>query len=206
VIEIRDVTLAYEQRPVLFRFSLTVPAGTAVAVRGPNGSGKSTLLRAAAGLLPPRAGIITVDGEPVDETRPEFRRAVVSLLDDGAWYPSLTVIEHVELVRLAAGRPAAPRWAPDELVDRLELRHMAGESPLRLSSGQRQRLALAMTFARASSVMLLDEPERHLDSDGRATVVDLIRRYVADGGTVLVATHEPVLTAAFRTVDLTDGP
>jgi heme ABC exporter ATP-binding subunit CcmA len=206
VIKIHNVTLAYGDRPVLAHFSLTVPAGDAVAVRGPNGSGKSTLLRAVAGLLPPRAGTIAIDDEPVDETLPAFRRAVASLIDDGAWYPSLTVREHIELVQLAAGRPTAPRWQPDQLVDRLELGHVVGESPLRLSSGQRQRLALAMIFARASSVMLLDEPERHLDSEGRTTVADLIRRYVADGGTVLVATHEPVLTTALRTVDLNDLP
>lgn len=202
MITIEDVTLAYGDRPVLTRFSLTVPAGSAVALRGRNGSGKSTLLRATAGLLRPRSGTIGIGGEPVDETRPAFRRMVAALLDDAAWYPSLTVMEHVELVQLVAGPGPAGWWTPTELADCLHLDRVAGDPPTRLSSGQRQRLALAMTFARASEVLLLDEPERHLDEAGRLAVARLLGRYVMAGGTALVATHDTHVSADLRTVDL----
>jgi ABC-2 type transport system ATP-binding protein len=205
VITIDDVTLAYGDRRVLDRFSLMVSAGSAVALRGRNGAGKSTLLRATAGLLRPRSGTIGIGGEPVDETRPAFRRMVAALLDDAAWYPSLTVLEHVDLVRMVAGPAPAGWWTPSELTDCLQLDRVAGDPPTRLSSGQRQRLALAMTFARASEVLLLDEPERHLDAQGRAAVADLVGRYVGGGGTALVATHDTRVSRDLRPVDLAAG-
>jgi ABC-type multidrug transport system ATPase subunit len=205
VITIEDVTLAYGDRPVLSRFSLVVAAGCAVALRGRNGAGKSTLLRATAGLLRPRSGTIGIGGEPVDETRPAFRRMVAALLDDAAWYPSLTVREHVDLVGMVAGPAPAGWWTPSELIDSLHLDRVAGDPPTRLSSGQRQRLALAMTFARASEVLLLDEPERHLDTEGRAAVAHLLGRYVAGGGTALVATHDPQVSRDLRPVDIDAG-
>ncbi|MGC4746850.1 ABC transporter ATP-binding protein [Micromonospora sp. DT201] len=183
-------------------FSLDLPAGQAVALRGRNGAGKSTLLRTVAGLLTPRFGTILVDGEPADETRIGFRRTVSALLDDAVWYPSLTVREHLELVRLVAGPPVPGWWTPSELADRLGVSPVADDSPVRLSSGQRQRLALAMTFARGSRLLLLDEPERHLDTAGRAVVADLVGGYLEFGGVVLSATHEPAIAAVCRTVDM----
>jgi ABC-2 type transport system ATP-binding protein len=200
LLDVDGLTAGYGGHTVLAGFSLRLAPGEAVALRGPNGSGKSTLLRCVGGLLAPRAGAVTLAGVPsLDETHVEFRRVVAALLDDAVWYPSLTVGEHVDLIR--AVHPAARRDTAD-LLAALELTGVAGESPVRLSAGQRQRLALAMTFARPSRLLLLDEPERHLDADGRRTVVDLLRAYLVQGGAALVATHDPDITAACRVVDV----
>jgi len=204
-LEIDHIELGYGARVVLADFSLRLDGGAAVVLRGSNGSGKSTLLRCVAGLHPAAAGTVRIGGRAVDETSPHFRRRVAALLDDGAWYPSLTVREHIELIRMV-NMPAARPWAePDELVDLLGLAAIAGESPTRLSSGQRQRLALAMTFGRPSELLLLDEPERHLDAAGRATVAELVGEYVSTGGAALVATHDPVLGGLGRVIELREG-
>jgi ABC-type multidrug transport system ATPase subunit len=204
VIAIDRITLAYDDRVVLSDFSLQAGAGHAVALRGRNGAGKSTLLRCVAGLLKPREGTVLVADRIVDETSAHFRRTVAALLDDAAWYPSLTVMEHVGLVRMVNGLSVDAWWDPAELTDRLDLASIADDSPARLSSGQRQRLALAMTFARPSELLLLDEPERHLDAAGRAAVTDLITKYTDRGGAALIATHDPVLAGACHIVDLND--
>jgi ABC-2 type transport system ATP-binding protein len=201
-LEIDHVELGYGARVVLADFSLRAGAGEAVVLRGGNGAGKSTLLRCVAGLHPAAAGTVRVGDRAVDETSPRFRRMVAALLDDGAWYPSLTVREHVELVRRVNTPAARPCPEPGELIDLLGLAPDADDSPARLSSGQRQRLALAMTFARPSELLLLDEPERHLDAAGRGTVAALIGGYVGAGGTALVATHDPILGELGRIVEL----
>ncbi|MFG1841347.1 ATP-binding cassette domain-containing protein [Micromonospora sp. NPDC049175] len=204
-ISIDRLTLGYGDHLVVADFGLDVRPREAVALRGPNGAGKSTLLRCVAGLHAPRAGTVTVAGLPVDERDAGFRRAVVAMLDDVAWYPSLTVREHVDLVRLLNPADTGAWWDPVELLDLLALTTVADDSPVRLSSGQRQRLTLAMAFARPSRVLLLDEPERHLDAAGRQTVIDLVRAYLDRDGAALIATHDPDLAETCRVVEVT-GP
>ncbi|MEU7591385.1 ABC transporter ATP-binding protein [Micromonospora sp. NPDC049230] len=205
VISIDRLTLGYGDHIVVAGFGLDVHPREAVALRGPNGAGKSTLLRCVAGLHAPGAGTVTVAGSPVDERDAGFRRAVVAMLDDVAWYPSLTVGEHVELVRLLNPPDVDTWWDPAELLDLLALDTVADDSPVRLSSGQRQRLTLAMAFARPSRVLLLDEPERHLDAAGRQTVRGLVRAYLDRDGAALIATHDRDLAEACRIVEIT-GP
>jgi ABC-2 type transport system ATP-binding protein len=205
VISIDRLTLGYGDHIVVAGFSLEVRSREAVALRGPNGAGKSTLLRCVAGLHTPREGTVTVVGSPVDERDKGFRRDVVAMLDDVAWYPSLTVREHVDLIQLLNRPEAGSWWDPVELLELLSMDTVAGDSPVRLSSGQRQRLTLAMAFARPSRVLLLDEPERHLDAAGRQTVIDLVRTYLDRDGAALIATHDPDLAEACRIVEVT-GP
>jgi ABC-2 type transport system ATP-binding protein len=202
-ITVDNLTVGYAEHTVISGFSLRVDPREAVALRGPNGTGKSTLLRCVAGLHEPQEGTVTVVGAAVDERQADFRRAVAAMLDDAAWYPSLTVREHIDLVRMVNEPAGGSGYDPADLLDRLALTTVAGESPVRLSSGQRQRLALAMTFARPSRVLLLDEPERHLDAAGRATVVDLIHAYLDRDGAALIATHDPEVAEACRIVDMT---
>ena len=201
VLRIDRMNVGYGDRVVIEDLTLALDAGEAVALRGPNGIGKSTVLRCVAGLLPPLRGTVLVDGEPVDERAPAFRRAVAGLLEPGVWYPGLSAREHLALVRLA-NAPVGDDWfAEGELAGRLGVDRFADASPTSLSSGQRQRLALAMVLDRPSRLLLLDEPERHLDTDGRGTVATLIDEYLARGGAALLASHDPTVTAGCATID-----
>ena len=193
--------VGYGDRVVIEDLTLAVDAGEAVALRGPNGIGKSTVLRCVAGLLPPLRGTVRFNGDEVDERDPGFRRAVAALLEPGVWYPGLSAREHLTLVRLA-NAPVGDDWfAEGELAERLGVAGFADASPTSLSSGQRQRLALAMVLDRPSRLLLLDEPERHLDQQGRATVATLLAEYQARGGSALLASHDPTVTADCATVD-----
>ena len=90
------------------------------------------------------------------------------------------------------------------MLDRLGIAHLDDRFPHELSSGQEQLFRLALTFSRPSSVVLLDEPEQRLDTTKRQVVADLIRERTADGTTVVMACHDPELTAslASRVVDI----
>jgi ABC-2 type transport system ATP-binding protein len=194
--------VGYGDRVVIEELTLSVDAGEGVALRGPNGIGKSTVLRCVAGLLAPVQGVVRVGGERVDERDATFRRSVAALLDPPAWYPGLSAREHLSLVRLA-NSPIAEDWFADgELAERLGVDGFADASPSSLSSGQRQRLALAMVLDRPSRLLLLDEPERHLDQDGRAVVAALVDEYLRRGGAALLASHDPTVTGGCAVVEL----
>ncbi|TDE35900.1 heme ABC exporter ATP-binding protein CcmA [Nonomuraea mesophila] len=196
IIETAGLGVDRGANPVLRDVRLTVSPGEIVAVIGPNGCGKSTLLRCLAGLQPATSGEVRVFGEPpADDAR--FWSRVALLGDEPAWYPGLTAREHLELMGTVY---TAPRMTPDAALDVFALVERADAVPLNLSTGQRQRLCLAATLLRPSTLLLLDEPERGLDAAFRSRLATLLGDYTAEGGTVVMATHDEVLAAHARQV------
>lgn len=183
--------------PVLAGVQLTVPVGAGVCVTGENGIGKSTLLRCVASLQRADAGEIKIFGGPPGST-PEFWRAVVTTVEAPTWYPGLTAREHAELVCRAHGLDPAAALV-EESLERFGIAGHADAIPPSMSSGQKQRLTLALALLRPSRLLILDEPEQRLDPEGRAMVAGLLRDYLAGGGTVLMASHDEAFAAAAGT-------
>lgn len=160
---------------------LEVPVGV-TALIGPSGAGKSTTLSIIAGLLRPDRGRVTLGDEVWLDTErgrslpPEVRR-VGYVFQSLALFPHLTVRDNVAFGVQAAGRRArraeAERW-----LARLELESLADRSPLGLSGGEAQRVALARVFAARPKVLLLDEPLAALDGPRRRTLAEEVRRFV----------------------------
>ncbi|GAA2612416.1 hypothetical protein Adu01nite_04530 [Paractinoplanes durhamensis] len=173
---------------------MKVKAGSGVCVTGENGIGKSTLLRCVSSLQQPDDGEILVFGGTPGAT-PEFWRAVVTTVEPPTWYPGLTVREHAELVCRAHGQDPDEAGI-DEALERFGLAGHGDAIPPSLSSGQKQRLTLAVAMLRPSSLLILDEPEQRLDPDGRAEVAALLAAYVADGGSLLMASHDDTFAEA----------
>ena len=187
-VEVNGLYVAYGSMPVLVDVGLIVPAGTGVCVTGENGIGKSTLLRCVAGLQRADEGRIRVFGGTPGST-PEFWRSVVTTVEPPTWYPGLTTREHAELVCRAHGQDPDDAGI-DEALERFGLAGHTDAIPPSLSSGQKQRLTLALTLLRPSSLLILDEPEQRLDREGRALVADLLSEYVKSGGSILMASHD----------------
>ena len=185
-----DLSVGYGGEPVCAPVTLSVPAGSAVALVGPNGAGKSTVLQTMVGLLPPLAGTVAFGGRPVDERDPDFRRAVAGVLDDDAFFPSLTGEEHLLLTARAHGVIDAERVVEEELAA-FGLRQRAAARPSALSSGQRRRLARAGVLVRPARLRVLDEPERRLDTAMRRVLADRLAVLVDGGAAVLFASHDP---------------
>jgi heme exporter protein A len=162
------------------------PAQLALVV-GTNGSGKTTLLRVLAGLSPPTAGTATWHGTSVDAL-PQERRADIAYRGhlDGL-KKDLTVRENLDFhAAIWGGTCDIPALLAElKLVDTADVRVR------NLSAGQRRRTALATLRLTAAKLWVLDEPSTNLDSDGRATVVRWARRHLDDGGTAVIATHQP---------------
>lgn len=159
--------------------TFSVDAGTALAITGPSGSGKTLLLRALAD-LDPSDGDISLNGTPrADFAAPGWRRRVVYLASESGWW-SERVGDHFH-------DPAAA--AP--IVAALLLPADAFDWPVaRLSTGERQRLALARAVALAPDVLLLDEPTSGLDGQSAAAAETLLRGELARGAAIVLVTHD----------------
>ena len=201
VITARDLVVGYGGNPVCSPATFTLDAGQALFLVGVNGAGKSTLLRTVCGMLPPINGSITVLGEKPEPRSAAFRAAVARDLGEEAFFPALTVREHLELIRLGHASPMSL-----EVVKRaLGLDLIADALPDRLSSGQRRRVVLASVLLRPRRLLVLDEPEQRLD---HSTRIMLAGRLVAEregGGTLLVVSHDPALVDAVATQVLLVG-
>ena len=198
VLKVSGLTKAFGPVVIVDGFNLEVAAGEAVALTGRNGAGKSTVLRCLIGADRPDEGRIEVNGITVSETNPEIRRNVATVIDDLDFFPDLSVVEHLDLLARAHG-VADPEAAVDAVLDEVQLVPQSGQLPGTLSSGQRRRLALATAFVRPRTLLVLDEPEQRLDTEG---VAWLAQRLVAErqqGLAIVMASHEPMLVEKVAT-------
>lgn len=203
LLEIRALTRRFGETDVVSGLDLDVSAGQVVALVGHNGAGKSTVLRCVTGVDQATSGTVHFDGRAYDERDPRVRAGVATVLDDLDFFPDLSVVEHLDLFAKAHQVPDAESLV-DEVLHELGLVDCSGQLPGTLSSGQRRRLALASAFVRPRRLLVLDEPEQRLDSDGIGWLVDRLKREKGDGLAVLMACHarEVVEAVADRVVDL----
>ncbi|WP_048307870.1 thiol reductant ABC exporter subunit CydD [Halomonas sp. PR-M31] len=201
-VQLAETSISYPQRGrVLGPVTLTIASGECVALVGPSGSGKSTLLQLLAGFIRPEQGQV--------ELTPN---AQIAWMDQRPWLVQGTLADNLRLA--APDASDAQLWEAvtqaglEELVTVLPdgLNTRLGERGLGLSGGQAQRLALARVFLSKAPLVLLDEPTASLDADSEAQVVTSLKRLVAQGRTVVIATHHPALMAlADRVLSLERG-
>jgi polar amino acid transport system ATP-binding protein len=195
VIEVRGVTKAFGEVPVLRGIDLVVPEHGAVALIGASGSGKSTLLRCIDLLEPIDDGDVLLDGAVVTDPSVEpvaVRRSLGMVFQAFNLFPHLTALENVALapVRAQALGRAEARAQAAELLARFGLAGREGERPDNLSGGQQQRVAIARALATRPRALLLDEITSALDPELVGEVLEVVRDLKAQGTTMLVTTHE----------------
>jgi len=192
---------------------LELRRGEVVALTGPSGSGKSTLLHLLGAMDSPDAGRIEVGGTDLatlsDEAASAFRGTRIGLVFQSFHLlPSLSVRENVALPARLAGRPTAQIARDLEaLCERVGLGGLLDRRPDELSGGQRQRVAVARALVNRPLLVLADEPTGNLDHVAGGEVMRLLSELGREhGAAVLVATHDPLVTAAAdREVTLRDG-
>jgi putative ABC transport system ATP-binding protein len=216
VLELRHVSRVYGQGAAevhaLDDISLSVDAGSMVAVMGPSGSGKSTLLTIAGSLEDPSEGEVYIDGALLKtmsrNAKAQLRRRMIGFVfQDFNLLPGLTAAENValplELDGLSARRARAQGL---KALDELGLGQRAGNFPDQLSGGERQRVAIARAVVGDRRLLLADEPSGALDSANGEAVMRLIHAACKRGVAAVVVTHDAQLASwADRVVFLRDG-
>lgn len=190
-VTLEEVGVTIDGLPIVEDVSLDVRSGERLALLGPSGSGKSTVLRVIAGLQPPTAGRVLLDGTDVTGV-PPHRRGIGLVFQDAALFPHRDVAGNVAFAPSVARLPAAEQAA--RVAEALQLVGLAGterRDVTTLSGGEGQRVALARALAPRPGVLLLDEPLGALDGPLRQRLqADLRALFERLGLTVVHVTHD----------------
>jgi putative ABC transport system ATP-binding protein len=198
-----------EEVRALDNVSFEIRRGEFLAIVGPSGAGKTTLLNLIGCMDVPSSGTLHLAGREAqtfsERDRTTFRRREIGFVfQHFGLIPTLTVEENVGLPAFFDGRNAEKRTA--ELLERIGLSQRRRHRPHQLSGGEMQRVAVARALINEPRLLLADEPTGNLDSATGNSIIELFRHLCSEGLTIVVVTHNPVLTAAAgRQLPLRDG-
>jgi branched-chain amino acid transport system ATP-binding protein len=189
MLAVTNINSFYGAAHILHDVSLTVSRSEAVALLGRNGAGKSTLIKSIIGIVPPRSGKISFEGQVVSGLEPFAiaRRGIGFVPEDRRIFVSLTVEENLEVGRRTApeGRDA---WTPERLYSIFpNLAEMRRRQAAFMSGGEQQMLTIARTLMGNPSLILLDEPSEGLAPKIVEQVAAAVTRMTASGITVLLS-------------------
>ena len=190
--------------------SLSVDATEFVAIQGPSGCGKSTLLLMAGGLLSPDSGQVLIEGtDPYrlsSDQRARFRSQHLGFVfQQFHLVPYLNVLDNVLTPALASNRNQA-RERARALIEQFGLEQRLHHTPAQLSTGEKQRVALARALFHQPKILLADEPTGNLDSKNSTIVLNVLSQFAADGGCVLMVSHDDqAVQSAQRVLGIRDG-
>jgi len=192
-VEIRDLTVAYHERPVLWDVDLTIREGRLTAIIGPNGAGKSTLIKTALELVPAAAGWVRIFGKPFAEVR--RRVAYVPQRGSVDWDFPTDALDVVTMGRYGTlgwlRRPGRrERETAYECLRQVGMADFAQRQISQLSGGQQQRVFLARALAQDADLYFMDEPFAGVDALTERAIVALLQELRAQGKTVVAVHHD----------------
>jgi ABC-type cobalamin/Fe3+-siderophores transport system ATPase subunit len=213
MLQANDLAFGFPGRTVGRDVSFSLAAGEVLCVLGPNGGGKTTLFRTLLGLLPPRAGSITLDKHALEQlSRREIARLAGYVPQEHAGYFAFTVGEFVLMGRTAhLGAFSAPRRTDREVaaraLDALGISALSARPVTEISGGERQLALVARALAQEPKLLILDEPTAGLDFGNQVRVLQKISALAATGISILFSTHDPdhAFLAAHRALLLAQG-
>lgn len=190
MISIQGLRVDYDAVTAVADVDLEVHAGEIVGLVGPNGAGKTSLIKAAAGLIEPIRGRITLAGADMSLNPEEGWLHMGYMPDFSPVYEGLKVWEYLEVFAVAYRIPQQERMARIKYwVERINLNSKWDEFISGLSRGMRQRLVLAKTLLHQPDVLLLDEPASGMDPLGRVDLREILKERAREGAAILISSH-----------------
>jgi ATP-binding cassette subfamily B protein len=211
-VRFEDVHFGYDPgREILKALDLDVPAGTSLAIVGPSGAGKSTIARLLYRFYDPSAGRITIDGQDIAQVRQDSLRAAIGIVPQDTVLFNDTIGYNIGYGRDRADQTeiekAARGAAIDRFVDALPegYESMVGERGLKLSGGEKQRVAIARTLLKNPPILVLDEATSALDSRTEQAIQETLDRVAESRTTIMIAHRLSTVVNADQIVVLDDG-
>lgn len=192
-LEVQNLTVAYQKKPVLRSVSFQIPSGKLIGVLGPNGAGKSTLLKAVLGLLPKVDGQVMIYGKPYEEQRKLV--GYVPQRESVDWDFPTNALDVVMMGRYGHlgwfRRPGAEeRRIALDCLNKVGMADYASRQISQLSGGQQQRVFLARALAQNAQLYFMDEPFAGVDATTEKAIIGLLHELKEQGKTVLVVHHD----------------
>lgn len=193
VVEVEDMTVAYDVKPVLWDIDINVPKGVLMAIVGPNGAGKSTLLKAMLNLIKPISGSVLFNGESYEKQRKYI--GYVPQRGSVDWDFPTTVLDVVLMGRYGhigwIKRPGAKdRELAMTALKKVVMEDLADRQISQLSGGQQQRVFLARALVQEADIYFMDEPFQGVDAKTEKSVIEILKTLRENGKTVVVVHHD----------------
>jgi manganese/zinc/iron transport system ATP- binding protein len=192
-IQVADLTVAYQRKPVLWEISLEIPKGALVGLVGPNGAGKSTLLKAMLNMVSQVSGEITLEGLPILDQRDKI--AYVPQRESVDWDFPASVLDVVTMGlyrKIGWFMPVRKQHKQLALqaLEQVGIADLANRQISQLSGGQQQRTFLARALVQNADLYLMDEPFAAVDAATEQSIVSVLRSMQSNGKTMLVVHHD----------------
>ena len=216
LVELTDITKRYhvgdQDIYALNGVTLSIEAGEFLAIIGPSGSGKSTLMHLLGCLDTPSSGTMIIDGVDVsragsDRLSKMRNETIGFVFQSFNLLPKVDVLRNVELPMVYAGVPARVRKERAmAAIERVGLGHRVHNTPLQLSGGQCQRVAVARAIVNDPRIIFADEPTGNLDSQTGESILGLFRELSEAGRTIVIVTHDNTIAGRLpRRIEMRDG-
>lgn len=192
-VEVHNLTVAYDQVPVLWDVDFELPKGKIIGVIGPNGSGKTTLLKTIMGLIKPASGFTKIFDNSLDNVRDKV--AYVPQRESVDWDFPASVKDVVEMGRYRKNQlfrrlTKTDKQLVETAIEKVKLSAFKDRQISQLSGGQQQRVFLARALAQGAEIFFMDEPFVGVDATTESAILDLLTEMRNEGKTVVIVHHD----------------
>lgn len=192
-LEVHDLTVSYNKKPVLWGIDLTLPRGVIAGIVGPNGAGKSTFIKTIMGLIPAASGYVKIFDNQLNDVRKKV--SYVPQRESVDWDFPASVLEVVMMGRYGTlglfKRPRkADKDAAMESLEKVGMEAFANRQIAQLSGGQQQRVFLARALTQNADIYFMDEPFAGVDAATEAAIIELIRKMSLENKTIIIVHHD----------------
>ena len=211
-VRFEGLRFAYDSgREILKGLDLDVPAGTSLAIVGPSGAGKSTIARLLYRFYDPTAGRITIDGQDIAQVQQSTLRSAIGIVPQDTVLFNDTIGYNIGYGRGDASQAEIERAAKGAAIDRFikalpdDYESMVGERGLKLSGGEKQRVAIARTLLKNPPILVLDEATSALDSRTEQAIQETLQKIAESRTTIMIAHRLSTIVGADQIIVLDDG-